>query len=105
MRRGEQNLIVDVDFDRLQSDPNYPEGIMWEYRRRLLYTLRPGDRVVFDDYEDRTRYGLKGIVVESSGVTHGWAVVDLDNGEKGLRVDGGTKLKKSASRAYDATGF
>lgn len=83
-----------VDFDRLRSDPNYPEGIMQEYRHGLFYTFQPGDRAVFDDYKDRTRYGLRGTVVESSGVTHGWAVVDLDNGEQGVRVDGGTILKK-----------
>ena len=83
-----------VDFDRLQSDPAYPEGILQEYRRRLLYTFQPGDRAVFDDFKDRARYGLTGTVVESSGVTHGWAVVDLDNGEKGLRVEGGATLRK-----------
>ena len=71
-----------VDFDRLlQGDLHYPESYSAEVHR--LRALRPGDRVEFRCLlpEDRKRHGVKGTVVELD-IPKGWAVVNLDNGEK-----------------------
>jgi hypothetical protein len=65
-----------------------------------LNTFHPGDRVEFvnDWAHERERYGVKGTVAEGNGVTYGWAIVDLDNGERGLRISG-FKLKKLPGEA------
>jgi hypothetical protein len=65
---------------------------------RQQKTFHPGDRVEFvgDWPHERGRYGVKGTVAEGNGVTYGWAIVNLDNAERGLRV-GSFKLKRLPS--------
>jgi hypothetical protein len=63
-----------------------------------LNTFHPCDRVEFvsDWAHDRERCGVKGTVAEGNGISYGWAIVDLDNGERGLRISS-FKLKKLLS--------
>ena len=87
-----------VDFDRLlQGDLHYPESYSAEVHR--LRALRPGDRVEFRCLlpEERKRHGAKGTVVELD-IPKGWAVVNLDNGEKGVCASGEKLFKLAAAQ-------
>jgi hypothetical protein len=78
-----------VDFDRLQSDPAYPEGMSAEWTRKHRFS--PGERVVYNGLykgsyaskEERARHSVEGVVVSTSreGMN---ASVDFENGEKGV---------------------
>ena len=77
-----------VNFDRLQSDPAYPEGFSAEWNRKHRFS--PGERVAYDcrfkgNYatsEERTRHGVEGVVVSTSHENM-HAFVDLESGERG----------------------
>jgi hypothetical protein len=87
-----------VDFDRLRSDPAYPEGVSAEWNRKHRFS--PGERVAYNSLfkntyatpQERARHGVEGVVISTSFAgMH--ACVDFENGEEGVEC-GPYELRK-----------